>query len=105
MSCYLTRTTTETHKLIQDNLAETPVYGGWVDARGPRCVCGPALFHTATVSVCPLASLCTNPTLAHATSEACIPAAASWGICRVMLVLEAQIYVLPGDGAQLSTTW
>lgn len=36
MSCYLTRTTAETHKLIRDNLAETPVYGGWVDARGPR---------------------------------------------------------------------
>jgi tRNA uridine 5-carboxymethylaminomethyl modification enzyme len=36
MSCYLTRTTAETHQLIKDNLAETPVYGGWVDARGPR---------------------------------------------------------------------
>ena len=24
--------------MIRDNLAETPVYGGWVDARGPRWV-------------------------------------------------------------------
>eukprot|EP00879_Flechtneria_rotunda_P017653 GHRR01018505.1.p1 GENE.GHRR01018505.1~~GHRR01018505.1.p1 ORF type:complete len:564 (+),score=172.64 GHRR01018505.1:460-2151(+) len=36
MSCYLTHTTAATHQLIRDNLAETPVYGGWVDARGPR---------------------------------------------------------------------
>jgi tRNA uridine 5-carboxymethylaminomethyl modification enzyme len=36
MNCYLTRTTAETHKLIQDNLHLSPVYGGWVDAKGPR---------------------------------------------------------------------
>ena len=36
MDCHLTRTTAETHKMIQDNLAETPVYGGWVDSKGPR---------------------------------------------------------------------
>ena len=36
MSCYITRTTEETHKLIRDNLDETPTYGGWVDAKGPR---------------------------------------------------------------------
>ncbi|KAJ3708697.1 hypothetical protein LUZ61_012402 [Rhynchospora tenuis] len=36
MCCYLTRTTSETHKLIRDNLNETPTYGGWVDAKGPR---------------------------------------------------------------------
>ena len=36
MSCYLTRTTAETHAIIRDNLAETPVYGGWVDSTGPR---------------------------------------------------------------------
>lgn len=36
MSCHLTRTTPETHQLIEDNLAETPVYGGWVDSTGPR---------------------------------------------------------------------
>ena len=36
LACHLTHTTAETHKLIRDNLQETPVYGGWVDARGPR---------------------------------------------------------------------
>ncbi|CAL8463849.1 g3383 [Coccomyxa elongata] len=36
MNCYLTRTTAETHAIIRDNLAETPVYGGWVDSKGPR---------------------------------------------------------------------
>lgn len=36
MSCYLTRTTPETHKIIQENLHLSPVYGGWVDAKGPR---------------------------------------------------------------------
>ena len=34
--CYLTRTTLETHKIIQDNLHLSPVYGGWVDSKGPR---------------------------------------------------------------------
>ncbi|MGB3402879.1 MAG: tRNA uridine-5-carboxymethylaminomethyl(34) synthesis enzyme MnmG [Microcoleaceae cyanobacterium] len=36
MCCYLTRTTSETHRLIRDNLHLSPVYGGWVDAKGPR---------------------------------------------------------------------
>lgn len=36
LCCHLTRTTAATHKLIKDNLHETPVYGGWVDAKGPR---------------------------------------------------------------------
>jgi tRNA uridine 5-carboxymethylaminomethyl modification enzyme len=36
LSCYLTKTTAETHKILRDNLHETPVYGGWVDAKGPR---------------------------------------------------------------------
>jgi tRNA uridine 5-carboxymethylaminomethyl modification enzyme len=36
MNCYLTRTTSETHRLIQENLHLSPVYGGWVDAKGPR---------------------------------------------------------------------
>ena len=36
MSCHLTHTTAATHALIEANLAETPVYGGWVDAAGPR---------------------------------------------------------------------
>ncbi len=36
MSCYLTHTTAETHRLIRENLQETPIYGGWVDSKGPR---------------------------------------------------------------------
>lgn len=36
MCCYLTRTTPATHKMINDNLHETPTYGGWVEAKGPR---------------------------------------------------------------------
>jgi tRNA uridine 5-carboxymethylaminomethyl modification enzyme len=36
MSCYLTRTTLATHQIIRDNLHLSPVYGGWVDAKGPR---------------------------------------------------------------------
>lgn len=36
MCCYLTRTTKKTHQLIKENLQETPTYGGWVEARGPR---------------------------------------------------------------------
>ncbi|HIK28279.1 MAG: tRNA uridine-5-carboxymethylaminomethyl(34) synthesis enzyme MnmG [Oscillatoriaceae bacterium SKW80] len=36
MYCYLTRTTPETHRLIRENLHLSPVYGGWVEAKGPR---------------------------------------------------------------------
>ncbi|XP_031402131.1 uncharacterized protein LOC116211756 isoform X4 [Punica granatum] len=36
MCCYLTRTTKRTHELIKENLHETPTYGGWVEAKGPR---------------------------------------------------------------------
>lgn len=36
MSCWLTHTSSETHKLLRDNLRETPVYGGWVESTGPR---------------------------------------------------------------------
>ncbi|MFZ4639868.1 MAG: tRNA uridine-5-carboxymethylaminomethyl(34) synthesis enzyme MnmG [Nodosilinea sp.] len=36
MPCHLTRTTAATHRLIQENLHLSPIYGGWVDARGPR---------------------------------------------------------------------
>jgi tRNA uridine 5-carboxymethylaminomethyl modification enzyme len=36
MACHLTRTTLATHKIIRDNLKLSPVYGGWVDAKGPR---------------------------------------------------------------------
>lgn len=34
--CHMTRTTGETHRLIQENLHLSPVYGGWVEAKGPR---------------------------------------------------------------------
>ncbi|HLO87894.1 MAG TPA: tRNA uridine-5-carboxymethylaminomethyl(34) synthesis enzyme MnmG [Nostocaceae cyanobacterium] len=36
MPCYMTRTTSETHRLIRENLHLSPVYGGWVEAKGPR---------------------------------------------------------------------
>ena len=36
MNCYITRTTAHTHQLIRDNLHLSPIYGGWVDAKGPR---------------------------------------------------------------------
>jgi tRNA uridine 5-carboxymethylaminomethyl modification enzyme len=36
MPCHLTRTTPATHRLIQENLHLSPIYGGWVEARGPR---------------------------------------------------------------------
>lgn len=36
MSCYLTRTTSATHKLIKDNLHLSPIYGGFIDSKGPR---------------------------------------------------------------------
>ncbi len=36
MNCYLTRTTAETHRIIRENLHLSPVYGGWVEAKGPR---------------------------------------------------------------------
>jgi tRNA uridine 5-carboxymethylaminomethyl modification enzyme len=36
LNCYLTRTTPETHRIIRENLHLSPVYGGWVDAKGPR---------------------------------------------------------------------
>ncbi len=32
--CHITRTTSETHRLIQENLHLSPVYGGWVEAKG-----------------------------------------------------------------------
>ncbi len=34
--CYLTYTTTETHKLIQDNLNESPIFSGKITERAPR---------------------------------------------------------------------
>ncbi|MGB2927002.1 MAG: tRNA uridine-5-carboxymethylaminomethyl(34) synthesis enzyme MnmG [Limnothrix sp.] len=36
MLCYLTRTTKETHKIIKDNLHLSPIYGGFIDSKGPR---------------------------------------------------------------------
>ncbi len=36
LPCYMTRTTAETHRLIRENLHLSPVYGGWVEAKGPR---------------------------------------------------------------------
>ncbi len=36
LSCHITRTTTATHQLIRDNLHLTPIYGGFLDAKGPR---------------------------------------------------------------------
>jgi tRNA uridine 5-carboxymethylaminomethyl modification enzyme len=36
MSCHITRTTAATHQLIRDNLHLTPIYGGFVDSKGPR---------------------------------------------------------------------
>ncbi|MGB3311316.1 MAG: tRNA uridine-5-carboxymethylaminomethyl(34) synthesis enzyme MnmG [Nodosilinea sp.] len=36
MPCHLTRTTAATHQLIQENLHLSPIYGGWVDSKGPR---------------------------------------------------------------------
>ena len=36
MNCYLTRTTAKTHQLIKDNLHLSPIYGGFIDSKGPR---------------------------------------------------------------------
>ncbi len=36
VSCHITRTTARTHKLIRDNLHLTPIYGGFIDSKGPR---------------------------------------------------------------------
>ncbi|GMH36165.1 hypothetical protein BSKO_04033 [Bryopsis sp. KO-2023] len=36
LTCYLTRTTSETHQIINENLRESPTYGGQVESMGPR---------------------------------------------------------------------
>ncbi|MEM1370395.1 MAG: tRNA uridine-5-carboxymethylaminomethyl(34) synthesis enzyme MnmG, partial [Cyanobacteria bacterium P01_H01_bin.15] len=36
MNCHLTRTTAATHQLIKDNLHLSPIYGGFIDSKGPR---------------------------------------------------------------------
>ena len=36
ISCHITRTTTETHRIIQDNLHRSAMYSGRIQSRGPR---------------------------------------------------------------------
>lgn len=36
VSCYLTYTNEETHRIIQDNLDRSPLYGGVIEGTGPR---------------------------------------------------------------------
>jgi len=36
ISCYLTRTTPATHKIIQDNIHRSPLYSGQIEGQGPR---------------------------------------------------------------------
>ncbi|MFN5514403.1 MAG: tRNA uridine-5-carboxymethylaminomethyl(34) synthesis enzyme MnmG [Cyanobacteriota bacterium] len=36
MNCYLTRTTAKTHQIIRENLHLSPIYGGFIDSKGPR---------------------------------------------------------------------
>jgi tRNA uridine 5-carboxymethylaminomethyl modification enzyme len=36
VSCHITRTTTETHKIIQDNIHRSAMYSGRIQSRGPR---------------------------------------------------------------------
>jgi tRNA uridine 5-carboxymethylaminomethyl modification enzyme len=36
IACHLTRTTAATHQIIRENLHLSPVYGGWVESKGPR---------------------------------------------------------------------
>ncbi|MFC3053676.1 tRNA uridine-5-carboxymethylaminomethyl(34) synthesis enzyme MnmG [Kordiimonas pumila] len=36
ISCYLTRTTEETHRILQDNIHRSPMYSGQIESKGPR---------------------------------------------------------------------
>lgn len=36
ISCYMTRTTEETHAIIRENLHRAPMYSGQIDSKGPR---------------------------------------------------------------------
>lgn len=36
VSCYMTRTTPQTHRIIEDNLQATALYGGMIEGIGPR---------------------------------------------------------------------
>jgi tRNA uridine 5-carboxymethylaminomethyl modification enzyme len=36
ISCYMTRTTAETHKIIEENINRSPMYSGQIESSGPR---------------------------------------------------------------------
>ncbi len=36
ISCYMTRTTEETHKIVSDNIQLSPLYSGQIEGKGPR---------------------------------------------------------------------
>lgn len=36
ISCYMTHTTEETHKIVQDNIHRSPMYSGQIEGTGPR---------------------------------------------------------------------
>lgn len=36
ISCYITRTTKETHRVIQENMFKAPMYSGQIESEGPR---------------------------------------------------------------------
>ena len=36
VNCHITRTTPKTHELIRENIHLTPIYGGFIDSKGPR---------------------------------------------------------------------
>ncbi|MBN9020004.1 MAG: tRNA uridine-5-carboxymethylaminomethyl(34) synthesis enzyme MnmG [Rhizobiales bacterium] len=36
VDCFITRTTAETHRVIRENLARSPMYSGQIESRGPR---------------------------------------------------------------------
>ncbi len=36
ISCHITRTTKDTHRIIEENLHLTPIYGGFISSKGPR---------------------------------------------------------------------
>ncbi|GHF15576.1 tRNA uridine 5-carboxymethylaminomethyl modification enzyme MnmG [Kordiimonas sediminis] len=36
ISCYMTRTTTETHKILHENIHLSPMYSGQIESKGPR---------------------------------------------------------------------
>jgi tRNA U34 5-carboxymethylaminomethyl modifying enzyme MnmG/GidA len=63
MCCYLTRTTKETHQLIKENLHETPTYGGWVEAKGPRYC--PSIEDKVRLVVYVILSSCIRPFFFH----------------------------------------